>query len=182
MLEADNDDDLVVSHLAGIEYDDLAQRMGILIGQLHNTDIIHGDLTTSNILVVRTIASSSANVATPPIKNNGDCRHPLPSSEQDTNSNHTNNNQILKLWKLMLIDFGLGKSTTSVEEHAVDLDVLERALQSTHPKLPIDFMDRLLDQYAKTRIEVQSGDPILSCFVLFYVISFDFVLFYAMFC
>jgi TP53 regulating kinase-like protein len=47
-----------------------------------------------------------------------------------------------------LIDFGLSKSTTSVEEQAVDLYVLERALLSTHPDLPEHFFDKVLESYA----------------------------------
>jgi TP53 regulating kinase-like protein len=34
----------------------------------------------------------------------------------------------------VLIDFGLAHQSTSVEDKAVDLYVLERALSSTHPE------------------------------------------------
>ncbi|KAJ1879457.1 TP53 regulating kinase, partial [Coemansia sp. S17] len=57
---------------------------------MHSFDIIHGDLTTSNMIL--------------------------------DNSN-----------RLVLIDFGLSQISTSTEDKAVDLYVLERAFISTHP-------------------------------------------------
>ena len=89
----------------------LARSMGCMIGNLHSLGVIHGDLTTSNMILL------------------------LNDDSQ---------------FELALIDFGLAKSTTSAEEQAVDLYVLERALQSTHPDLPEDFFDSLLKAYAST--------------------------------
>jgi TP53 regulating kinase-like protein len=89
----------------------VAQMMGIMIGRLHNLGVIHGDLTTSNVLVLPAVNATKGP-------------------------------------ELALIDFGLSKSTTSVEEQAVDLYVLERALLSTHPELPEDFFDKVLESYA----------------------------------
>eukprot|EP00980_Cylindrotheca_fusiformis_P005026 scaffold1062_cov130-Cylindrotheca_fusiformis.AAC.32 len=90
----------------------LARDLGKLIAQLHNLGVIHGDLTTSNILV--------------------------------------------EGQELVLIDFGLAKSTSSVEEQAVDLYVLERALQSTHPELPDSFFAGLLNAYSEAAIASSS--------------------------
>ncbi|OEU10521.1 hypothetical protein FRACYDRAFT_193803 [Fragilariopsis cylindrus CCMP1102] len=89
---------------------DLAQQIGQLVGRLHNIGIVHGDLTTSNMMVLEV--------------------------NDDSNT---------------LIDFGLSKSTFSVEEQAVDLYVLERALLSTHPELPENFFDHILEKYSKKR-------------------------------
>ncbi|KAL3945335.1 MAG: hypothetical protein SGBAC_000611 [Bacillariaceae sp.] len=91
-----------------VDYQILVQNLGTLIARLHNLGVIHGDLTTSNVLV----------------EGQG----------------------------LVLIDFGLSKSTSSVEEKAVDLYVLERALQSTHPELPEDFFDKILKIYEEVAI------------------------------
>jgi TP53 regulating kinase-like protein len=90
--------------------------MGRLVGKLHNIGIVHGDLTTSNMIFL------------------------LKDNEKSNNNTYD----------LVLIDFGLAKSTFSVEEQAVDLYVLERALQSTHPDLPPNFLDLLLEAYSKT--------------------------------
>lgn len=49
----------------GIDYDSsecigLAQKLGQILGSLHEHDIVHGDLTTSNIFLRRAAASSSS--------------------------------------------------------------------------------------------------------------------------
>ena len=85
----------------------IATEIGLLVAKMHNIHIVHGDLTTSNILL----------------------RNP-PSDENEN-------------WKpeLIMIDFGLAISTTGSssngggghEERAVDLYVLERAFEATHP-------------------------------------------------
>ena len=48
------------------------------------------------------------------------------------------------------MDFGLAKSSSSIEEQAVDLYVLERALESTHPNLRPEFLEQLLHTYGTT--------------------------------
>ncbi len=96
-----------------ISYTSLAKMMGETIGKVHNLGVIHGDLTTSNMIL----------------------------KEFSTESTETS-------FELVMIDFGLAKSSSSVEEQAVDLYVLERALESTHPDLPDNFLDMILDAYA----------------------------------
>lgn len=86
--------------------------IGESIGAMHSIDVIHGDLTTSNMLLRR--ASSS-----------------------DTNSS--------SLPSIALIDFGLSYVSTLVEDKAVDLYVLERALASTHPE--DEFRERKEERY-----------------------------------
>lgn len=71
--------------------------LGSQIAKLHKNDIIHGDLTSSNII--------------------------LQSDSPPDESTFTP----------MFIDFGLSSISTLVEDKAVDLYLLERALTSTHP-------------------------------------------------
>ncbi|MCD6367732.1 MAG: Kae1-associated serine/threonine protein kinase [Candidatus Aenigmarchaeota archaeon] len=66
----------------------IAKEVGRMIGLLHSSGIIHGDLTTSNM--------------------------------------------ILRDGELYFIDFGLAFHSTSVEDRAVDLHLLEQAYLSTH--------------------------------------------------
>ena len=70
---------------------DIAQKMGEAIAKMHDANIMHGDLTTSNMM----IRSGSES--------------------------------------LVMIDFGLSFISAMSEDRAVDLYVLERAFQSTHP-------------------------------------------------
>lgn len=77
--------------------------VGIQIAKLHLADIIHGDLTTSNMILRRSPCISD----------------PLSSSETSDP-------------EVVLIDFGLSSVTSLIEDKAVDLYVLERAFLSTH--------------------------------------------------
>lgn len=78
-------------------------KIGAVIGRMHENNIIHGDLTTSNFLIVH--------------KNNTEIN---PASLQGTDS------------IVVVIDFGLAHTESSAEDKAVDLYVLERAVTSTH--------------------------------------------------
>ncbi|KZT35598.1 hypothetical protein SISSUDRAFT_990271 [Sistotremastrum suecicum HHB10207 ss-3] len=94
-----------VDHLGkfGISQDTLLSLIGTEIAKMHRADIIHGDLTTSNMML-RTRSPSST------------------SSSQPSSSA-----------ELLLIDFGLSSASSMPEDKAVDLYVLERAFSSTHP-------------------------------------------------
>lgn len=102
---------------------DLAQVIGRTVGNLHDLGIVHGDLTTSNMMIK---------------KQQNSCLE----QENDTDVTAINKNNIF------LIDFGLAKNASSAEERAVDLYVLQRALQATHPNLPEpEFWDALAESY-----------------------------------
>ena len=83
------------------------REIGALIARdltlMHSENCIHGDLTTSNILI-----------------KNGD------------------------LW---WIDFGLSIVSSLIEDKAVDLYVLARAIESTHPLFSQEFVQVILDNY-----------------------------------
>jgi len=83
----------------------LGQKIGEIIAKMHSLDVIHGDLTTSNLMF----------------------------NENDD---------------VVIIDFGLGSSSTHDEDKAVDLYVLERALYSTYPGSE-DIFDEILSTYEK---------------------------------
>ena len=85
-------------------YLQIAPRIGQSMAALHNGNIIHGDLTTSNIM--------------------------------------------LRGVDLVMIDFGLATVSASLEDRAVDLYVLERAILSTHTTIGADFFARILDAYS----------------------------------
>lgn len=62
----------------------------------------------------------------------------------------TTSNMILKDGKIYLIDFGLAKKTKSVEDFAVDLHLLERALTSAHCGIAERCFCAVLEEYAKS--------------------------------
>ncbi|GKY94958.1 hypothetical protein MPSEU_000460400 [Mayamaea pseudoterrestris] len=112
----------------------LARSLGLVLAKLNNLGIVHGDLTSSNMMVHRHAPSSM-----------------MDESELD----ETNDNNAV----IMLIDFGLAKNSTSAEERAVDLYVLERALVSTHPKLPPQFLEKVIDVY---RVKANGSEATLA--------------------
>ncbi len=88
------------------DYQRLAEGIGKNIAMLHHNNIVHGDLTTSNML------------------------------ERDEDK------------KVAFIDFGLAQFSEKVEDKAVDLFLLERALASTHFDKP-ELFDLIVSHYKK---------------------------------
>ena len=120
----DDDNETELTDAVQGQVNQVGQVMGTIIGQLHNLGIIHGDLTTSNMMI------------------QGDTFEPSQSNGDGVSTSSSSS--------IFLIDFGLAKNSTSEEDRAVDLYVLERALASTHPSLPASFMDEtILVAYAK---------------------------------
>lgn len=96
----------------------LAAQLGKLVASSHATDLIHGDLTTSNILFRPDLSEA------------------------------------------VLIDFGLAQVSGMVEDKAVDLYVLERAIASTHPEAT-ELFKMILEAYADN-LDISTGKAILN--------------------
>lgn len=93
------------------EYQQLAQEIGEKIAKLHLAGIIHGDLTTSNM-----------------IKNE-------------------------ERREISFIDFGLSFFSDKVEDQAVDLFLLDRALATTHAAFYPPIWERVVEGYKKINPE-----------------------------
>jgi len=76
-------------HLEELDYKKICIKIGNMIASLHDNDIIHGDLTTSNMIL------------------------------DNKNS-------------LFFIDFGLGFTSSRIEDRAVDLHLIKQALEAKH--------------------------------------------------
>lgn len=101
---------------------DLAHKIGEIIGKLHSNSVVHGDLTTSNMLVVK-------------------------DSETTTTSVDTAESCVENI-KIYFIDFGLSQVVSNqAEDKAVDLYVLERALLSTHSLQAKGIFEYILKGY-----------------------------------
>jgi TP53 regulating kinase-like protein len=83
----------------------LMERVGRAVGRLHDIGVVHGDLTTSNLML-------------------------RPRKGQERSEGLGNDLE----GDMVLIDFGLAVQTVQDEDRAVDLYVLERAFGSTHPQ------------------------------------------------
>ncbi len=83
--------------------EDVCHKIGKNITKLHSSGIMHGDLTTSNIIL-----------------NNGE---------------------------LYIVDFGLGKNSKKIEDFAVDLNLIKRALIAKHNKIWKLVFKKILENY-----------------------------------
>ncbi len=105
MAEGEDDQELV----------ELMRDVGTAVGRMHAIGIVHGDLTTSNMML-RPWKHDSMN---------GEGKDGLLTGE------------------IILIDFGLASQSVQEEDRAVDLYVLESAFGSTHPRAESLFVELL---------------------------------------
>ena len=99
----------------------LLGNIGRAVGGMHKVGVVHGDLTTSNLILRPTTRETMMN---------GD--GPAVYDEEEVQNG-----------EIVLIDFGLSAQTTQDEDRAVDLYVLERAFGSTHPEVEEKFEEVL---------------------------------------
>ena len=97
--------------------------IGVEIAKMHGADIIHGDLTTSNMMLRHPFSFKSPQGAPIPTEL---VRRPF------WHSGYCAQGITCHYWQV-LVDFGLAYQSALVEDKAVDLYVLERAFSSTHP-------------------------------------------------
>ncbi|MSR85777.1 Kae1-associated serine/threonine protein kinase [Candidatus Woesearchaeota archaeon] len=97
--------------IESIDRKNIFTRVGRKIAKLHNASIIHGDLTTSNILI------------------------------------HD---------KVYFIDFGLGFISTKIEDKAVDLHIIKKALESKHYTHAEECFTYLLEGYTEENKETEA--------------------------
>lgn len=95
------------------EYTKIAEAIGKNVAKLHDAQIVHGDLTTSNMLIHE------------------------------------------KSKELTFIDFGLSAFSDKIEDKAVDLFLLDRALQSTHFQVYPGIFQSVLEGYQNTSSQAQ---------------------------
>ncbi|KAI1177678.1 tyrosine protein kinase [Nemania sp. FL0916] len=97
----------------------LLRRVAAAVGLLHKVGIIHGDLTTSNMM----------------LRPWGEGRQPPANGHTHSHENgNGDRDEGLLDGEIVIIDFGLASQGVSDEDRAVDLYVLERAFASTHPR------------------------------------------------
>jgi TP53 regulating kinase and related kinases len=81
---------------------DIFSRVGKKLAKLHNNHMVHGDLTTSNLILNE---------------------------------------------KVYFIDFGLGFVTAKIEDKAVDIHLIRKALESNHNKYVEECFNSLMESY-----------------------------------
>ncbi|MGL4669534.1 MAG: bifunctional N(6)-L-threonylcarbamoyladenine synthase/serine/threonine protein kinase [Methanobacteriaceae archaeon] len=111
----------------------LSYFIGCNIAKLHQGNIIHGDLTSSNIILKDTVINKNSNSA-----------------------NNTNTSTIARInstnclgYDLVFIDFGLGRFSDLSEDKGVDLLVMKKSLQSIDYNLAIKCFDNIIKGYSE---------------------------------
>lgn len=111
----------------------ICETLGKQIAKLHDADIIHGDLTTSNIILSNiTAASKTADY----------------SKKRQSSQNWLSNSTKQKLY---FIDYGLGFSSSKTEDKAVDLHLIKQALEAKHFKHFKKFFTQVLKGYNSSK-------------------------------
>ncbi|KAI8957870.1 kinase-like protein [Daldinia sp. FL1419] len=105
----------------------LMRRIGSAVGRMHGVGVVHGDLTTSNMML-----------------------RPWEKGREPTNGHAGGAGDGLLDGDIVIIDFGLASQSTSDEDRAVDLYVLERAFASTHSRAEGLFTAVLESSYKET--------------------------------
>ena len=119
---------------------DLMRKIGCAVGGMHKAGVIHGDLTTSNIILRQNTADEK--------KNNGSERLDHTTTASSVAAVEGEGSQSME-GEIVLIDFGLAGQTTQEEDRAVDLYVLERAFGSAHPRTE-GYFGSLLQAYRES--------------------------------
>lgn len=119
---------------------DLMRRIGHAIGALHKAGVIHGDLTTSNLML---------RPSSPPPLDMSQKEQSGIQAVLDDSEEHRSGGSPSMEGDVVLIDFGLASQSVQDEDRAVDLYVLERAFGSTHPRTE-SFFGEVLDGYRES--------------------------------
>lgn len=121
--------------------------IGRVVALMHNADVVHGDLTTSNLLL-RSDTSAPTTLGNDAFSSRTTEKSTLASMLPTSDSSVTADAATSMEGRVVVIDLGLGSVSLASEDAAVDLYVLERAFLSTHPNSAGHF-DAILQGYTR---------------------------------
>lgn len=122
------------------------EKAGQETAKLHNSDIIHGDLTTSNMILAENSDKNQLSHAEDNPKNKS-CKSIKKSSKVQDNLTINSN------FKVYIIDFGLGFISKRIEDKAVDLHLIKQALEAKHFREHTKLFESFLKGYKKEEKE-----------------------------
>lgn len=111
-----------------IKQKQILNQIGIDVAKLHDNHVIHGDLTTSNMIFV----NDSKNKKLDDIKKANN--EITPTRDLTLTTSHQSNIKANRNFKIFFIDFGLGFISNKLEDKAVDIHLLKQALEAKHFK------------------------------------------------
>ena len=112
---------------------EICREIGSSVAKLHKEDIIHGDLTTSNMILVEAHQKAQQRH---PLRS-----HPLGKAQQESSQMGKD--------KVFFIDFGLGYISRKIEDKAVDLHLLKHAFEAKHFQNYEILTKEVLNSYEK---------------------------------
>ncbi len=150
-------------NLEKLNYSPICIQIGKNLAKLHDTGIIHGDLTTSNMIYVE--KNKKENVLP---------HHNLKENNKHQSDDFTYNNikskheraggvhakiigsssqqpTISKQGKVYFIDFGLGFHSNKIEDKAVDLHLIKEALEAKHHSIFEQAFSSVLKGYKSSK-------------------------------
>lgn len=144
---------------------EVCEKIGENIAKLHDAGIIHGDLTTSNMIyfsgkiartmtvsptIFRNLSSESMKISSdqvarphPPVHTIDDVKNNNLHPSEKINKKNFNSGD----FKVYFIDFGLGFESHKIEDKAVDLHLIKQALEAKHFKNFEKFFEAVLHGY-----------------------------------
>lgn len=171
-------------NLEDLEWKKICKGIGEIVSKLHNQDIVHGDLTTSNMIYVEDTNNKNKGNLQNKSENNSSSlsseteggkdvaidtnikgnlytnkkseSKARESSPDVSNLSDTKKNKGEVRGKVYLIDFGLAFHSHKLEDKAVDLHLLKQALEAKHFKIADEAINIIFENYKAER-----GDEIL---------------------
>ena len=115
----------------------ICKNIGESVAMLHKNDIIHGDLTTSNMIYATNKSKKSAN--------------DKKQIDKIINVKDKVSNAGLGIenFKIFFIDFGLGFISNKIEDQAVDIHLFKEALEARHFRHWKSLFSEFLNGYKK---------------------------------
>ncbi len=135
------DGKLVKDVLEKLDYRKLCSGIGKKVAILHNNSIIHGDLTTSNMIL-----SNASELRSVKCESSGRCEGLLSLAHSLARSSTRTRSQLTEIY---FIDFGLSFFSEKAEDKAVDLHLLKEGFESKHYKIWEECFKCALDAYRK---------------------------------
>lgn len=145
-------------NLENLNWKELCKTIGNQIALLHDNNIIHGDLTTSNMILQEAKTSQNKPHSSKP-KSKDELRINNVNNKHIKNCEKTEQAQVLEQPKsssegearaedkLFFIDFGLSFISSRIEDKAVDLHLIKQALEAKHFTIHKEAEKIILENY-----------------------------------
>jgi len=120
---------------------EIAEQIGKETAKIHDSDIIHGDLTTSNMIYVENPEKTTEPKLNKKDQNINNLKNKITvkqaskrslCSRQDKSTAERSEAVKDNNFKIYFIDFGLGFHSKRIEDKAVDLHLIRQALEAKH--------------------------------------------------